>query len=108
MDQLTRLDKIRNYFCTNQRKLHRRFVRYIAVAIFGLSMLTNVFHYLSWNDRREMKQKAELSRQMLDARARIQIITIRASWNNFTEAERKFIQDNYDIAEYDSAAPIKE
>lgn len=122
MNWIEKKEKIRNYFCTNQRKLHRRFLRYIAIAIFVLSLTTNIFHYLSWSDREAMhreaeaikrdaeaiKHQAELSRKMLDARARIQIINTKVNWSKFTAEEKKFITQYWQIAEYDQALPIDE
>jgi hypothetical protein len=84
--------------------------RHRALAILMLFVLQFVNGAISTHsifDRREMKKTAELSRQMLDARARIQIILIEKNWDKLTHEEKRFIESNMKAAEYDLAKPIE-
>jgi hypothetical protein len=84
--------------------------RHRALAILMLFVLQFVNGAISTHsifDRREMKKTAELSRQMLDVRARMQIIVIERNWDRFTPEERRFIEQNWTAAEYDQALPLE-
>lgn len=77
-----------------------------------LAMLLMQFISLSLDtyslyDRRMIRRDFQLNRQMLDARARIQIIVIERNWEKFSEEEKRFIRENWNAAEYDTALPLK-
>jgi hypothetical protein len=75
--------------------------------LFVLQFINGAISTHSIFDRREMKKTAELSRQMLDARARIQIILIEKNWDKLTHEEKRFIEENKKAAEYDMAIPLQ-
>jgi hypothetical protein len=83
--------------------------RHRALAILMLFVLQFINGAISTHsifDRREMKRTAELSRQMLDVRARMQMILIEKNWDKLTPEERRFIEENIKAAEYDLAPPL--
>jgi hypothetical protein len=106
---LARWPRAHAYVCTNQRTLHRRFLRHIGILITLLLILSNVFHYLSARDRvrlhdeyEQMRRQAELNRKMLDARARIQTTLIKTGLRRgaFTAEEIQILNENWERAEY--------
>jgi hypothetical protein len=84
--------------------------RHRALAILMLFVLQFVNGAISTHsifDRREMKKTAELSRQMLDVRARMQMILIEKNWDKLAPEERRFIEENIKAAQYDMAIPLE-
>jgi hypothetical protein len=75
--------------------------------LFVLQFINGAISTHSIFDRREMKKTAEMSRQMLDARARIQITLINTGNRRgaFTEDEIKILSENWDKAEYSLITP---
>ena len=101
---------LRERFCNNKRFLNRRVVRYlltICVVLLSLNTLLNALHFISISDRRDLRRQAELSRKMLDARARIQITLINTGLRRdaFTKSEKQKIGELWSSAEYDLVQP---
>jgi hypothetical protein len=79
----------------------------VALAVIGYNTA------LSVTDRKQLhkefeilQQKAEFNRAMLDARARIQIANTKANWHKLSAEEKRFIQEQWDVAEYNLIQPF--
>lgn len=110
-------------FCPKYREVLRKFrpgwIRrnllgiFIALCIIAICELIGAaFDIYSYNNQRNLRdiqeefhQAQKANREMLDARARIQIIILKAKFRNhsFTFEEQKGICDNWDKSQYQMA-----
>lgn len=79
----------------------RHWVSFAAMVVFGI--INALFGYLNWQERVEMRAEQNMTRQMLDSRATIQLLLIDAakSGRPLTADEIRVIDRLYVPAEYD-------
>jgi hypothetical protein len=79
-------------------------------ALIALLLLSNYFHVNSWYERAKLRDQMELSRQMLNARAVIQVTLAKAAKENraLTVEEQSKIRELWTQAEYDRVIPVGE
>lgn len=82
----------------------RYWISLALMAVFGIGNI--VFSYLNWRERAEMRAEAQMTRTMLDARARIQMKLIEAAsvgrpltLQEQTEINRLWVAAEYTKAE---------
>lgn len=79
----------------------RHWVSFAAMVAFGIT--NALFGYLNWQERVEMRAEQNMTRQMLDSRATIQLLLIDAAKTGrpLTPDEVRVIDRLYVPAEYD-------
>ena len=85
--------------------LEYKWVRVMLLVVIALLLVSNVFHLLSYLDRRRMRDEFLMQRRMLNARAVIQTTLINAAMRKgeFTDDEKLLVLGLYEQAEYDQA-----
>lgn len=79
-------------------------------ALIGLLLLSNYVHVNSWYERTKLREEAEMSRRMLNARAIIQVTLAKAAKDDrrLTAEEQQRIRDLWAEAQYDRVMPKEE
>ena len=84
----------------DKRPNHQFWLSLVLMAVFGVANV--IFSYLNYRERTEMRREANMTREMLNARARIQIRLVAAlsEGRPLTKAEITEINRLWQAAEY--------
>jgi hypothetical protein len=96
------LERLKQYLWSHRSRLHRRFMRTVMTLLFFLSIVTNVFHYLSYRDRQWIRERTDQMSAEAEARAKIQAMAIRAriERRDLTPAEYEAVQSLWPVSGY--------